>query len=514
MNDKLFLKASEYFYKYYSNPTKILEIKEDISYVNLNAKENFFFRYVYNLSESQFNIALKQYLIATYYSLEINKAIMLSAYQSNSKHIILMPNEWINFFEKKDVIIRDISIIFFKISLFKIIIKAFINYFLAILASSKIKKNRNYVFFSGINSSCLPKIDGNPGNFNIINWFLIHNENCHEIRHSVGTDKRNYVFHNTEINYQKYPFGPIYFRKFLKFSIWFFVSLFLVILAYIFGKWKFVILFSEAVLDKRCTYSSSTATEYIFNLSHYIYRPLWTYNKKFKVTMLSYSSSFHQFKTIYGQAPAEIGYNIMSWPEISVFTNQYCLWLRSKINTNLTNVRCVSPIWFRDSNKCIESYVPKNMYKNLAVFDVTPMNKLADRSWGSFPLYRTFENAEIFLNDIYDIASELRLNVLFKAKRDFGKFHDERYIKFLNEYCKRDFVYRFPSDTSPVNLARFSNISVSAPFTSTAFMMGNLPSAFYDPQSIIFKDDPGAQGKLLLSSKEELREWLVSNYCN
>jgi polysaccharide biosynthesis PFTS motif protein len=157
--------------------------------------------------------------------------------------------------------------------------------------------------------------------------------------------------------------------------------------------------------------------------------------------------------------------------------------------------------------------MPKNKNKNLALFDIAPVNKLHGYALGSYPVYRTYENGRQFLNDIYEVTNELQVNILFKTKRNFGEIHDKKYINFFDEFCKRRFVHKIPHDVSPVNLAQYADMSISIPFTSTAFMMGDIPSIFYDPTSKLLRNDPGAQGKILISSKKELRKWLI-NCCN
>lgn len=510
MNSDQFKNASEFFYNLYSNPRKVLEIKEEISDVSFNYTYNFIYQYIYNVSGKEFNFALKQYLISRYYSIDINKAIIFSVYKCNIKFLAAIPFDWLLFFKKKGVNFVNFSHIYFIIKLSKEIIKSIYNYFCAILSQASVSKIE-YVYFFGINSSCLPSPNKESNNYNLVNWYLLHNPNCREVRHSVHNNISEYFFQNKQIKYQKFPFDRIDYKYFFKFSSWFILSFSIILFALLFGRWKLVILFPEAVLSKWFSYSQSKASDYVFSLTDYLYRPLWTYNKKCKISFLSYSSSFHQFKTTYGEAPSELGYKIINWPEICVFTENYANWLSSLLKFNSVNVKCVNTIWFSDTKEDLENYIPKNNRKNLAVFDVPPVNMLYGFSLGSYPVYRTYENCKDFLADVYEIAIELNLNILLKSKRDFSKDHDQRYIDFFNEYSQREGVYKFPSDASSANLSRFAHFAVSAPFTSTAFMMGNIPSTFYDPTGLILNDDPGRQGKPLFSSKDDLKSWIMLN---
>ena len=52
---------------------------------------------------------------------------------------------------------------------------------------------------------------------------------------------------------------------------------------------------------------------------------------------------------------------------------------------------------------------------------------------------------------------------------------------------------------------------ISMPFTSTALFGRELgkPSIYYDPHSLLHKNDPAAHGIEILQGQEELRRWLA-----
>ena len=79
-------------------------------------------------------------------------------------------------------------------------------------------------------------------------------------------------------------------------------------------------------------------------------------------------------------------------------------------------------------------------------------------------------------------------------------------IKFCEKFQEQKNIINIDPETSAFRLIQKSNIVISVPFTSTAFIADffNKRSLFYDPKKLIYKDDRGLQDIPLLSGFEEL----------
>ena len=80
---------------------------------------------------------------------------------------------------------------------------------------------------------------------------------------------------------------------------------------------------------------------------------------------------------------------------------------------------------------------------------------------------------------------------------------------------KKDGVVNLDPSTSPIRVIESCNAVISYPFTSTAILAreNGKPSVYYDPVSLIQKDDRGAHGIEILSGIDELREWVARVFC-
>ncbi|MFO0451586.1 MAG: hypothetical protein ACK52I_23495, partial [Pseudomonadota bacterium] len=62
---------------------------------------------------------------------------------------------------------------------------------------------------------------------------------------------------------------------------------------------------------------------------------------------------------------------------------------------------------------------------------------------------------------------------------------------------------------SATRVVRQCQAVISAPFTSTALLAPDVPSAFYDPTGWMQKNDRAAHGITVITGPDELRAWLA-----
>jgi polysaccharide biosynthesis PFTS motif protein len=204
----------------------------------------------------------------------------------------------------------------------------------------------------------------------------------------------------------------------------------------------------------------------------------------------------------------------MSWSYYLVW-DQYQADFIGKVTKNKNHVKVVGPIWFSDNLSSINMpFVP------IAVFDIQPVRESLYKSYAiDFDFY-TPSNAIQFLIDIRDVAKEMNIKFVVKRKREITKLAHPKYRSFFKEL---DTCYNYTSISSNASARKViqnCKAVISMPFTSTALIGRdcNKFSIYYDPFSMLCKDDPAAHGIEILQGRKELRRWLCmvfeGNYSN
>jgi len=302
--------------------------------------------------------------------------------------------------------------------------------------------------------------------------------------------------------------------------IWFLISLTIAIFS-LFSKYcEYSILLKEAVYAKAMDLMDNRflGKAYIFNISSFIVRPLWTYVAEMKgaqIIMVNYASSFQSFFYKNRYLPPEIGYSSTNWPIFVNLDCNYADYLEKVINPKslLIKFNSLPPLnFFPKTNNIV-----LGKEKCLLVFDVTPVSLVNYPLLFPIPKYRTSETAISFLEDIINISSKMGIKVILKNKRNFNKnFHCKRYIRYINKLSNDDRVEILDYRHSVNDLCKLFGNVISAPFSSTGLESKNrgCESIFYDPTGLLVKSDRGTQGLQLISGKKELEEWVSSVLIN
>ena len=245
--------------------------------------------------------------------------------------------------------------------------------------------------------------------------------------------------------------------------------------------------------------------KYIFTISGHIYRPLWTYYAPNKIDFVFYASSFLLFENKYGTPPPELGFKSMTWPRLFMWDTIYAEWTTKLLKNSPVQIIKTKSIWYSDAKFTFNVNIKSK--NNIILFDVPPLKISSYLVSGSYPLYRTFRNGMLFLEDIYRWALMNNINIIFKKKRGKSLHSNIRYLEYTEFFALRRNVTIVDSNISPYKLIKeFGSPVISAPFTSTAFIAKELgvPSFFYDPTEKLFKNDRGCQGVQLISGVSEL----------
>ncbi len=497
------------------NPFLIRNINQLLSTRRFEKGVNCFSSVIFGDVSSNVEIAMRQYLLIHLAGMPLNKTILQSLGDNNSRIIYPLPKEWIDLLSENGLLIsRRLSTLYFNFFILKFLIfglgSGVIQIIKSIFKATNKKKNctKPYVYYIDLLPNCIPQNDNDNG-FNIINWYINwsgRNKNIEEIRHNVN--RKDFVYKSILLTYSDDIKYPDTFKKIISFGFWFLRASFIAIYSFCSGKWVNAFLFNEALKVKKVELldKQDIADEYLFSISSAFYRPLWTYaTKKHGAvsTMYNYAASFPAFLVEEG---CEIGYQSMSWDRILQWSEPYAKFTKSVLDDNHVQVELVPCIYYSD----IEINLPTSDKPCIVVFDISPMNFSYYISLVPDIEYRTFKNCQLFLEHIYDVVIPMGYNIMWKRKRSFSTKNHKAYIKFTEEFSKRPGIINIHPDISAFRLLRISTGAISVPFTSTALVAADfsIPSIFYDVTETVTKDNRGAQGIKLISGKTQLGEWV------
>lgn len=381
--------------------------------------------------------------------------------------------------------------------------------------SGKTEAPETYVRFCDITAGCIPW-EGPGKKYTVCDWYMQWSgriNNCSVIQHNVATRAAFQYGEYTIESRQQFP-GPVTgLLNGLRLKFWFAGSFFISLFSLLAGQWINALLLYEAMLAKiiRMTPKDHLARDYLFSISFFAYRPMWSYAAERAgclVTNFSYASSFGGFKVRGGYPDIEYQFEDTTWPRLLYWTDDYINFIRPKVKPGVEVIHTGLPVHFSDQ----EYSFPALPEKTVAVFDVSPADPYVSAKLLPDPQYRNFENGQKFLSDIYEVFGKAGYTIVWKRKRSFSTSHNEAYIRFCDAYEQQPNVMVIPPDVSAFHVAERCEYSISMPFTSTAFIGAYFgkPSLFYDAAQTLYPDDRGAQGILFLQGITELEKWKQS----
>lgn len=465
---------------------------------------------------------LRQYLFYRLGGYKLNQVLLRSL--ANNKSIVYpMPPEWRDVLEKHGFLINK----YFCAVTWQLYIV--LNWLYGIftfvkVACENVKLNfdddylKKYVSFVGISKNNLPANNA-PKNYSIVSWYIAWSEKVEQL---------NSIYHNVpqqplisidgiDVKYKSSFFPKITNKKAqLDFYYLSLKAIFKSFIDFFFGHWINAYMLNQCIraFQVKKIESELLAEEYLFHNSDWLYRPLWTYEaeaKNAKVTIYFYSTNCEPLK----QYKSDIfltDYSGMTWSSYIVWDTYQANFLEKSIGSPI-NYRIAGPIWFSDSSNY---EVPEIAINSILVFDVEPFRDSRYRAFCLDFEYYIPSIAKQFLIDIYDVANQLNLDIIFKAKRNKGRYGSRTYSHIIQKLKnKKNFISVSP-DISPMRLIEDSNIVISAPFTSTAHIARNygIPAAYYDPTGMLEKDNSASHGIELILGKDELLVWIKMNMMN
>lgn len=238
--------------------------------------------------------------------------------------------------------------------------------------------------------------------------------------------------------------------------------------------------------------------EVIITNSLFLEQSLWTnslVDRHFSLSMLWYSVNipplYWHFDEGTKKSEAHPGYKLLNIDISYSWFAEQDFFFRKKF-FKLYNSKPIGCFYFKSSN--FYDFHKKDNDICITLFDVTPMNK----QWcleNNIPyLYYNENTMSKFVNDVLQIQDSFNLthpqkNIRFflKHKREYTSIHDMKYIQFISNLLMDNKIIILPNNVDIYNIVTQSDLTISIPFTSTAYISerSGTPAIFYDPINLL-----------------------------
>ena len=437
---------------------------------------------------------------------QLSPYIFFSYYISLKKLIIPLPNEFLTIFVKNGIEINFfLSNIFLRIKCFFNLIYFFIRCNIRILQifRQKYENLRDSIFiYDDVSDSHLnPKYGKNlfewiKNNFNVEKVFS-HNLLVNVKKKNLFYSKNNYL-------------PPI--KKYHIINLFIFnIYLFFCLLFKQFTSRNYLMALSYEEYFKLYIFDKSNKSNlfkiYLFTTSFMNFKPLWALyveNKKLStIEFVNYSASYQYNNNKYLQ----FGINRQNWNKRYEIDDSY-------INYLIKNVEYKSEYNFDKSIYYSNSDERIKFRNYIAIFDHLVWNEdfLARSLVENNDFLDTY--AAEYVKNVLDVCKKLNFKVILKSKR--VKWHIKKYHNYLNELKDKNFEsFDILYDKSIYEVAKYSHISITAPFTSAAIMSRNygFKSIYFDySNKYILNSSKLNYGITTLFGNKELRNYLIKNF--
>jgi polysaccharide biosynthesis PFTS motif protein len=476
-----------------------------------------------NLYENneQLEIVIRQFMLLNSMKYLTNSLLYYFGDVKRRNLTIALPNEWLEILYNNNIKIDYFrskikwrlkvfrNFIYNEVFLINLLCSSIINFF--------IYKNKNlftleYVYFIGLSKINFSENDEEKnGVTSFFNFFYFKNK-YNKIYHDYAI--KSYYENDVEIShttlFSDYP-RPSY----LNLIYWSFTNFFIQIKSLIFFDWVNILLLTENSLAIRMKYQEKKllAKKYLFHNSNWVYRPFWTYQAEkmgASIEFYFYSINNVSLSTNNILGIPYYGYKSMNWP-FYILWDEFQLLYLNNITSRSNKHIIFRPIIFTKQKKINLS----KKRKTIAVFDIQPTrDSLYKLTGGTSINYYTFNTCKDFIEDIYNEANSLNIDIIYKKKRDIGKFINYDYNKLITNLKRNINFISIDEFTSLEDIFNISDAIICQPFTSVSLQakFHNKPIIFYESADILKNEDFSTHGLPFLKGRIQLREWL-NNIC-
>lgn len=376
----------------------------------------------------------------------------------------------------------------------------------------KVDRGNDYAFFCGLTRANVPDPSCKERRHDICSWYAHWKGRSPRIlRIGHGVDRPTVTKDGVGIESMPEPYELVQGAfSWLRYLGWAGVACLAAGFELLRGRWIPALLLREAAMAKAValTPRSRLAKEYFLHCSGSAYRPLWTYaaEKAGARIVAYYYSISEQPRLPDGSVPRDTELGLSSWPEYLVWDDYQAQWVRNGI-TKPAKISIAGPIEFSDSEEALP-FIPRGA---VAVFDVSLYRSSVHMGFSTMADFLAAHPGGYysFLSDCYRVTNEMGIPMAFKTKRDIGRRGQTRYRRLVEQVLKDTRVIAVSPGISATRVVRQCQAVISAPFTSTALLAPDVPSAFYDPTGWMQKNDRAAHGITVITGPDELRAWLA-----
>lgn len=499
---------------------RVSNVKRALTELPLNLPPNVFSSFILGASSVEGELATRQYLLSRFGGLELNDALLRASAYSNAKVVYPLPSEWRAIIKANGFAVANLRCALF----WQFYALAF--WFLGVVRANKIllasreelrwdtEIGGAYAYFADLAPANLPFESQSGLGYNIVSWYLKWNgkrSDVKAIHHSVSICSCKTLENFQIVGRRSCLPGLSGGRERCLYFLWLMKAALIAGLDLFRGRWWHAILLNQAILSAqaRIVPVEALASEYLFHNSSWIYRPLWTYDAQklgSRILFYFYSTNSQTFNNMSKCMPAPYGWKAANWPRYLVWDQYQVDFLRAALGDS-PDISVVGEIWFEDQ----QGGKLNVSERAVAVFDVQPFRDSKYRLFGLEYEYYVPDITNRFMQDVYAVVSELKLEMAFKKKRDIKSNAHPRY-RYLLQALEAEPGIKFVSPTNSASrLIEECFAVISMPFTTTA-LIGHLqgkPSIYYDPNGSVLKGDCAAHGIEIVIGKDELRAWLL-----
>ena len=498
--------------------TKINDLKDRLTTTEC-CKGGSFSKFIFGAATDNFELVIRQYLLIRISGLALNKALLYALGKEGSSVVYPLPSEWRKVLEQQGLKVAKIrSALMWDGYIVLLLAYGILSIGRTVLHSIKeiihpsFPALGSYAYFDALNAGNLPQPSKDGRSYDIVTWYQQWlgrvcelDSICHSVKGVTSTTVGGIrlVSGSSAIP----PLTQL--RALMRYAGWSTAASMLAIVDLFRGRWWHALMLNQAALaaQVRMHKADKLARDYLFHISGWVYRPLWTYDAEklgSRITFYFYATNTEDFKRSDGYRPPAYGWRAISWSHYLVWDEYQADFVRRAHGG--AKISVVGPIWFQSS--AIEML--KIEKPGVAVFDVTPHRRSRYCISGVDFDYYVPAICEKFLEDIANVTRQLGASMLWKQKRKISALTHPHYRHFASRFSECRDIVLIDSDISPVRIIESSCAVISMPFTTPAQIakaMGN-PSIYYDPTGRLQRDDRAAHGIPILVGPEELKTWL------
>ena len=485
--------------------TKIELLKSQILKTNVSFESNFI-DYFFKKNNFDKNLYIKQYLYnSLIYENKYFSKIFLFSINKKISFIYPLPDIWIDAFNDNGIPINKIlcKIIWKLFCIYKIF-KSLVFFLLIILKSLpnliKSKSFKKYIFFDSVTLKMFPQTKIKKYDF--FSWFTLNfNSRLYEKNYYTNNKLINYSNEEVKIKY-KDIFLIDNFKSFFLFVI---VSIFTLPLIFfsIFSKHSFHSLLSIELIKAlaiKFQKKEFLAERYIFNMSNFIHRPLWTYEVETKnsiIDIIFFATSINQISDLNYCNP----YSIISWSYYHLWDDVQKSFIENSIKRKIKS-KNYSIINYNDTKNSLDQKF------DLVIFDDKPFRLFHYSNFFMRGVDHWNEKSCCnFLEDILQTLGKKNISVCLKKKKPYLKDNSKKYLNIIKKY--KGSLSVLTEDFSAIEVIENSKLIISFPYGTTANIAKNMgkQSIYYYPGEIS-ANELLTRKIPILKNKKDLEIWV------